>query len=244
MKLLLSTSNEDKTHELKSLLEPLGHTVYTLKDYGLKIRVEAKGITFFQNALLKAQAVSKVVDIPVLGDESGLVVPALNGEPGVYSARYAGEIHNNVANIQLLLRKMENITDREAYMQTVLVLMYPDGQYYYGEGSARGSITRSRRGFNGFGYERVLFAATQKDFCRGVLCRKAIGQPSFAGGQRFVQKSQRKRWRDEFKKISENDILFFRPSQRRNIGMVSRRYGRVGLYFLCRRRDFRRNAYA
>lgn len=149
MKLLLSTSNEDKTHELKSLLEPLGHTVYTLKDYGLKIRVEAKGITFFQNALLKAQAVSKVVDIPVLGDESGLVVPALNGEPGVYSARYAGEIHNNVANIQLLLRKMENITDREAYMQTVLVLMYPDGQYYYGEGSARGSITRSRRGFNG-----------------------------------------------------------------------------------------------
>ncbi len=137
MKLLLSTSNEDKTHELKSLLEPLGHTVYTLKDYGLKIRVEAKGITFFQNALLKAQAVSKVVDIPVLGDESGLVVPALNGEPGVYSARYAGEIHNNVANIQLLLRKMENITDREAYMQTVLVLMYPDGQYYYGEGSAR-----------------------------------------------------------------------------------------------------------
>ena len=54
MKLLLSTSNEDKTHELKSLLEPLGHTVYTLKDYGLKIRVEAKGITFFQNALLKA----------------------------------------------------------------------------------------------------------------------------------------------------------------------------------------------
>ena len=141
MKLLLSTSNEDKTHELKSLLEPLGHTVYTLKDYGLKIRVEAKGITFFQNALLKAQAVSKVVDIPVLGDESGLVVPALNGEPGVYSARYAGEVHNNVANIQLLLRKMENITDREAYMQTVLVLMYPDGQYYYGEGSARGSTT-------------------------------------------------------------------------------------------------------
>lgn len=107
MKLLLSTSNEDKTHELKSLLEPLGHTVYTLKDYGLKIRVEAKGITFFQNALLKAQAVSKVVDIPVLGDESGLVVPALNGEPGVYSARYAGEVHNSVANIQLLLRKME-----------------------------------------------------------------------------------------------------------------------------------------
>lgn len=162
MKLLLSTSNEDKTHELKSLLEPLGHTVYTLKDYGLKIRVEAKGITFFQNALLKAQAVSKVVDIPVLGDESGLVVPALNGEPGVYSARYAGEIHNNVANIQLLLRKMENITDREAYMQTVLVLMYPDGQYYYGEGSARGSITRSRRGFNGFGYEACFIRRNSK----------------------------------------------------------------------------------
>lgn len=105
---------------------------------------------------------SKVVDIPVLGDESGLVVPALNGEPGVYSARYAGEVHNNVANIQLLLRKMENITDREAYMQTVLVLMYPDGQYYYGEGSARGSITRSRRGFNGFGYDSVFYSPQLK----------------------------------------------------------------------------------
>lgn len=140
----------------------MGHKVFTLKDYGLKLRVEEKGITFFQNALLKAQAVSKVVDIPVLGDDSGLVVPALNGEPGVYSARYAGEVHNDMANIQLLLRKMEKISDRDAYMQTVLVLMYPDGRYIFGEGSASGKITRARRGFNGFGYDSVFYVPELK----------------------------------------------------------------------------------
>lgn len=193
MKLLLSTSNEDKTNELKSLLEPLGHTVYTLKDYGLKIRVEAKGITFFQNALLKAQAVSKVVDIPVLGDESGLVVPALNGEPGVYSARYAGEVHNSVANIQLLLRKMENIADREAYMQTVLVLMYPDGQYYYGEGTVRGTITRSRRGFNGFGYDSVFYSPQLK---------KTFAEASFVEKQSVSHRLQAVN--DLFRKVNAN----------------------------------------
>ena len=174
MKILLSTSNEDKTAELKSLLEPLGHTVYTPKDYGLKVRVETKGITFFQNALVKAQAVSKVVDIPVLGDESGLVVPALNGESGVYSARYAGELYNNVANIQLLLKKMQNITDREAYMQTVLVLMNPDGTYYYGEGTVQGSITRARRGYNGFGYDSVFYCP---------LIKKTFGEATFVEKQ-------------------------------------------------------------
>ncbi len=196
MKLLLSTSNENKIHELKSLLEPLGHTVYTLKDYGLKIRVEAKGITFFQNALLKAQAVSKVVDIPVLGDESGLVVPALNGEPGVYSARYAGEVHNSVANIQLLLRKMENITDREAYNQTVLVLMYPDGRYYYGEGTVRGTITRARRGYNGFGYDSVFYVPQLK---------KTFGEASFVEKQSISHRLQA--INDLFKKINANEEM-------------------------------------
>lgn len=162
MKLLLSTSNVYKTAELKAILEPLGHKVFTLKDYGLKLRVEEKGITFFQNALLKAQAVSKVVDIPVLGDDSGLVVPALNGEPGVYSARYAGEVHNDVANIQLLLRNMDKITDRDAYQQSVVVLMYPNGKYFFGEGSVKGKIIRARRGYNGFGYDSVFYVPELK----------------------------------------------------------------------------------
>ncbi len=191
MKILLSTSNVDKTKELKSILEPMGHTVYTLKDYGLKLRVEGKGMTFFQNALLKAQAVSKVVDIPVLGDDSGLVVPALNGEPGVYSARYAGEVHNDVANIQLLLRKMEKITDRDAYQQTVLVLMFPDGKYYFGEGSVRGTITRARRGFNGFGYDSVFYVPKlKKTFGEANLVEKQSVSHRLAAVNELFKKMQ------------------------------------------------------
>lgn len=193
MKILLSTSNVDKTQELRAILEPMGHTVYTLKDYGLKLRVEAKGITFFQNALLKAQAVSKVVDIPVLGDDSGLVVPALNGEPGVYSARYAGEVHNDMANIQLLLRKMEKITDRDAYQQTVLVLMFPDGKYYFGEGSVRGTITRARRGYNGFGYDSVFYVPKLK---------KTFGEATFVEKQSLSHRLAAVN--DLFKKINDD----------------------------------------
>lgn len=158
MEILLSTSNQDKIKELRDVLEPLGHTVYTPADYGLKIRVEEKGSTFFQNALSKAQAFNKIVKIPVLGDDSGLVVPALNGEPGVLSARYSGEIHNDLANIRKLLQKMENISDRNAYFMTVLVLCYPDGRYISGEGVAKGKIMRARRGNNGFGYDSIFYS--------------------------------------------------------------------------------------
>ena len=159
MKLLLSTSNEDKTHELKSLLEPLGHTVYTLKDYGLKIRVEAKGITFFQNALLKAQAVSKVVDIPVLGDESGLVVPALNGEPGVYSARYAGEGHNDADNNRKLMEDMKNVPDelRSCRFASAIALARRGLETLCVIGYAEGRLLHEARGENGFGYDPYFF---------------------------------------------------------------------------------------
>ena len=170
MKLLLSTSNEDKTHELKSLLEPLGHTVYTLKDYGLKIRVEAKGITFFQNALLKAQAVSKVVDIPVLGDESGLVVPALNGEPGVYSARYAGDGHDDEANIVKLLKNMRDVPEgeRSAHFECAIVCAFPDGSEICARGRCDGEILYEKHGKGGFGYDPVF----------GVACGKSFGELS------------------------------------------------------------------
>jgi non-canonical purine NTP pyrophosphatase, rdgB/HAM1 family len=158
MDILLSTSNAFKIKELKSILEQRGHKVFTLQDFGLKITVQEKGVTFFQNALVKAQAVAKYVNIPVLGDDSGLVVPALNGEPGVLSARYAGEVHNDIANTQLLLRRMEKISNRDAYMMSVLVLCYPDGHYIFGEGTVQGKITRVRRGMNGFGYDGVFFS--------------------------------------------------------------------------------------
>ena len=158
MKILLSTSNEDKTAELKSLLEPLGHTVYTPKDYGLKVRVETKGITFFQNALVKAQAVSKVVDIPVLGDESGLVVPALNGEPGVYSARYApgGHDASDKEKYMFLLSKLEGVTDRKAKFVSSICCLLPGGAEIRTEGECPGQILTEPHGEGGFGYDPVF----------------------------------------------------------------------------------------
>ena len=117
-----------------------------------------------------------MVDIPVLGDDSGLVVPALNGEPGVYSARYAGEVHNDMANIQLLLRKMEKITDRDAYQHTVLVLLFPYLYYYFCECSVRGTITRARRGYNGFGYDSVFYVPKLKKLSARQLLLKSNPQ--------------------------------------------------------------------
>lgn len=158
MEILLSTSNPYKAAELRAILEPLGHRIFTLGDYGLKLRVDEKGETFLQNALMKAQVVSRVVNIPVLGDDSGLVVPALNGEPGVRSARYGGQLHNDLANIRELLMRMESISDRRAYQKSAVVLMYHNGAYFSGEGSVEGVITRSRRGNYGFGYDSVFYS--------------------------------------------------------------------------------------
>ena len=193
MKLVLATQNPKKLKEMSAILGELGVEVVSEADLGVKIEVEETGETFAENSLLKARAVMEATKLPAIADDSGLCVNALNGGPGVYSARYAGEIHNNVANIQLLLRKMENITDREAYMQTVLVLMYPDGQYYYGEGSARGSITRSRRGFNGFGYDSVFYSPQLK---------KTFAEASFVEKQSVSHRLQAVN--DLFRKVNEN----------------------------------------
>ena len=193
MKFVLATQNPKKLKEMSAILGELGVEVVSEADLGVKIEVEETGETFAENSLLKAKAVMEATKLPAIADDSGLCVDALNGGPGVYSARYAGEIHNSVANIQLLLRKMENITDREAYMQTVLVLMYPDGQYYYGEGTVRGTITRSRRGFNGFGYDSVFYSPQLK---------KTFAEASFVEKQSVSHRLQAVN--DLFRKVNAN----------------------------------------
>ena len=192
-KIVFATSNAGKMREIREILKDLGAEILSMKEAGVDIDIVEDGDTFAANALIKAKAVWEKTGGIVLADDSGLVIDALNGEPGVYSARYAGEIHNSVANIQLLLRKMENITDREAYMQTVLVLMYPDGQYYYGEGTVRGTITRSRRGFNGFGYDSVFYSPQLK---------KTFAEASFVEKQSVSHRLQAVN--DLFRKVNAN----------------------------------------
>ncbi|NCB05031.1 MAG: non-canonical purine NTP pyrophosphatase, partial [Clostridia bacterium] len=141
MRFVLASNNQKKLREMADILCTLGHSVISMQEAGISAEPEETGATFEENARIKARAAAALCGEPCLADDSGLEVEALNGEPGVYSARYAGEVHNDVANIQLLLRNMEKINDRDAYQQTVLVLMFPDGRYYFGEGSVQGTIT-------------------------------------------------------------------------------------------------------
>lgn len=158
MEILLATSNLSKIKEMKDVLEPLGHTIYTPFDYGLTVSVDENGSTFLQNALIKAKAFNEVVDIPVLGDDSGLIVPSLNGEPGVLSARYAGDTQDDLANINKLLYNMKDVSNRDAYFMTVLVLRFKDGSYIVGEGATKGYITTTIKGNNGFGYDPIFYS--------------------------------------------------------------------------------------
>ena len=174
MKLILASNNAKKLKELKAILSDMDVEILSQREAGCNFEVDETGTTFAENAYLKAKAVFDATGEATVADDSGLMVDALNGEPGVYSARYAGELYNNVANIQLLRKKMQNITDREAYMQTVLVLMNPDGTYYYGEGTVQGSITRARRGYNGFGYDSVFYCP---------LIKKTFGEATFVEKQ-------------------------------------------------------------
>ncbi|MCR4661308.1 MAG: XTP/dITP diphosphatase [Clostridia bacterium] len=157
MKLVLATNNVNKIREMKSILGNFFEEIVTLKEIGFNDDVEETGDTFFENALIKAKAISKFSNLPALADDSGLVVEALNGEPGVYSARYAGD-HNDENNIKKLLDKLKNVNNRKAKFVTSIVLYYPNGEYIETTGEVYGNIIDEKRGSNGFGYDPVFFS--------------------------------------------------------------------------------------
>lgn len=158
-KLVLATNNAHKVQEIKRILCGTSFAeIVTMKDCGLEIDVEETGKTFKDNSLLKAKAVCEATGYPALADDSGLCVRALNGEPGVYSARYAGEEHDDNKNIDKLLRNMENVSDREAEFVTVLTIAYPDGKVVFAEGKTKGYISEERRGSSGFGYDPIFYS--------------------------------------------------------------------------------------
>lgn len=156
---LIATGNAHKVRELEELLEPLGIPVKTPKSIGLSLEVEETGVTFRENAALKAKAFVKASGLPCLADDSGLVVDALNGEPGVFSARYGGEGLDDTRRVQLLLRNMAGV---EASMRTArfvcsLAFLTPDSdEPRYFEGIAEGRILFEPRGTAGFGYDPVF----------------------------------------------------------------------------------------
>lgn len=158
-KIFFATGNKNKLEELKVLVSPLKIEVVSPLDFPDYIAPEETGTTFFENAAIKAKAACAFTGLPALADDSGLVVPALNGEPGMYSARYSGEDATDDNNNAKLLKKMENLEgdDRKAYFCAVLCFAVPQGEVYYSEGRVDGHMLREYRGEKGFGYDPIFF---------------------------------------------------------------------------------------
>lgn len=163
---VLASHNAHKLAEIRVILADEFDKVLSLKDVGVAVDIDETGTTFEQNAYIKAKAIADLLPgYAVVADDSGLCVPCLNGEPGVYSARYAGEVCDDHANNRLLLHNLHEREktlprDRAAYFVSAVVLLFPDGRYLSGEGRVDGTILDEYRGNGGFGYD-PLFLCTE-----------------------------------------------------------------------------------
>ena len=158
MKLILATNNKHKINEIKKILGNYFPCILSMKDVGLDIEIEETGNTFEENAFIKAETISRMTGMIALADDSGLSVDCLNGAPGVYSARYAGDEHDDEKNIDKLLDVMKEETNRNAKFITVLALICPDGRKFMAEGKTFGEITTKRKGNGGFGYDPIFYS--------------------------------------------------------------------------------------
>jgi len=155
--LVLATRNKGKIAEFKTLFSGFPIEMKSLNDFGPIPEVVEDGKTFEDNAYKKAHFTAKILGFPVLADDSGLVVEALGGQPGVFSARYAGEGAGDEANILKLLKAMEGVSDRRAAFECVIAIAVPRGPALIYSGRCEGEIARGRTGKNGFGYDSVFF---------------------------------------------------------------------------------------
>ncbi len=158
MKIALATNNKHKLEEIRAILDGCFEQLLSLSELGLDIEIEETGATLEENALIKAREIVRLTGMPALADDTGLMVDALGGAPGVYSARYAGEAHDDKSNRQLLLKNLENAPDRSAHFGTVIAVCYPDGSYLTAEGRVDGKIIFEERGEGGFGYDSLFYS--------------------------------------------------------------------------------------
>ena len=158
MKVILASKNPHKLTELSVILSQHGFEIALESEYGLDIDVDETGTTFEENSLLKAEAVMKASGLPVLADDSGLMVDALDGAPGVYSARY-GHKSSDGERTAFLLENMKDVPDekRTAKFVCVITCLWPDGRKIVARGECPGVITREVHGENGFGYDPVFY---------------------------------------------------------------------------------------
>ena len=157
MKFILASQNQHKLVEMQNILSAHGVEVVLQSELGLHVEVEETGATFAENAMLKAKAVMAASGLPAIADDSGVCVDALNGAPGVYSARYGGPELDDVGRYRLLLENMRGARDRTAHFTSAIACAFPNGDTIEAEGICPGMIAYAPQGDGGFGYDPVFF---------------------------------------------------------------------------------------
>lgn len=162
MKFVLASKNQKKLVEMNAILSQLGIEVCSEADAGVDVEVEETGSTFEENSLLKARAVMEASGLPAVADDSGLCVDALNGAPGVYSARYGGPELDDTGRYRLLLENLRGQSPRTARFVSVITCCFPNGDVLTARGECPGTIAFAPMGEGGFGYDPVFFLPEKK----------------------------------------------------------------------------------
>lgn len=155
MRYILASNNKGKLREMKAMLAVLGAEVVSQSEAGAHFEAEETGTTFEENALIKARAACGALRAPAIADDSGLCVEALDGAPGVYSARYGG-CKTDAERVELLLKNLGDSEDRSAKFVSCIACVFPNGDVLTARGECEGVITTAPRGENGFGYDPVF----------------------------------------------------------------------------------------
>ena len=162
MKYVLATANPGKIKEMRELLAEFDIDVVTREDLGINIDIEETGTTFLENSKLKAEVICAASGMPAIADDSGLVVEALDGEPGVYSSSYGGGELTAGERCNYLLRKMKNAENRRASFVCTITCVFPDGKILTANGECNGKIATGLKGTGGFGYDPVFIPDGKK----------------------------------------------------------------------------------
>ena len=188
-RLVVASGNAHKIHEISQIFTDF--EVVSQKQMGFDEDVAETGETFLENALIKARAACKALNCMVLADDSGLCVDALDGEPGVYSARYCGRHGSDAENRATLLKNMQGATNRRAHFTCALALVYPDGREILAEGHTYGTILEKEDGVGGFGYDPLFKSEDlQKSFGQASEAEKNAVSHRFRGLQLLLKKWQ------------------------------------------------------
>lgn len=156
MKLIIASNNKHKIYEIKKILGGKFDEILSLSEANIDHDTIEDGVTFMENALKKAREIAEISGCPTLADDSGICCDALDGAPGVYSARFAGTHGDDENNNRHLLAMLEDKADKSAHYTCAMALCYPDGKEITAEGYMYGSITKDRRGERGFGYDPLF----------------------------------------------------------------------------------------